>query len=164
MKTPLAIIAALLVFSSSSFSQLPEKELVMKPIRLLFDAMRAGDSTILRRAFTKQVTMSTVGTDKAGKPFIRNESSIDGFVKSIGTPHTEAYNEMIWGEKIEIDGNFAQAWMNYGFYVGKTFSHCGVDAFHLVKGEDNKWRIFHLADTRQKEGCNIPPSVSDQFK
>jgi hypothetical protein len=108
--------------------------------------------------------MARVGRNKSGKPFIKFESSLDGFAKSIGTPHPETYNEMIWDEKIEIDGNLAQVWTSYAFYVGKKFSHCGVDAFHLTKGEDGEWKIFHLADTGQSEGCNIPTKISDQFK
>jgi len=165
MKTYFTLLFGLLACARPSFAQTDiEKESVMKPVILLFEAMKKGDSAMLRNAFAKQITMATVGTDKAGKPFLRRESSLDGFAKSIGTPHPEAYNEMIWGEKIEIDGNFAQAWMSYAFYVGKKFSHCGVDAFHLVKSDDGNWKIFHLADTRQKEGCNIPQKISDQFK
>ncbi len=71
---------------------------------------------------------------------------------------------MIWDPKIEIDGNLAQAWTQYAFYVGKKFSHCGVDAFQLFKGTDGTWKIFQLADTRQKEGCKIPKEISEQFK
>jgi len=139
-----------------------EKELVMKPVHQLFDAMQKGDSALLRQTFAKEVTMATVGT-KEGKLFFERESSIDGFLKAIGTPHAQAYNEMIWGEKIEVDGNFAQVWASYAFYLGNKFSHCGVDAFHLVK-EANGWKIFHLADTRQKDGCNVPTEISNRFK
>ncbi|MFM7855462.1 MAG: hypothetical protein ACKO96_26940, partial [Flammeovirgaceae bacterium] len=67
-------------------------------------------------------------------------------------------------EKMEVDGRFAQVWCDYAFYVGNKFSHCGVDAFHLFKGSDNVWRIFHLVDTRRREGCAVPESVSSQFK
>ncbi|HEX8060298.1 MAG TPA: hypothetical protein VF473_05145, partial [Cyclobacteriaceae bacterium] len=69
-----------------------------------------------------------------------------------------------WDVKIQMDGNFAQAWMKYGFYIGKTFHHCGVDAFQLFKVTDGKWKIFHLADTRWNEGCNVPAAIAGQFK
>ena len=165
MKTTSSLITCCILATHLAFSQSPsEKEPVMKPIKQLFEAMQKGDSALLRKSFTKQVTMARVGKDKAGKPVIHYESSLEGFAKSIGTPHTETYNEMIWDEKIEIDGNLAQVWTSYAFYLGKKFNHCGVDAFHLVKGEDGEWRIFHLADTGQKEGCNIPTKISDQFK
>jgi hypothetical protein len=165
MRPIFTILYLLTIPVSFVFSQsLSEKENVMKPVKQLFEAMQKGDSAMLRKAFTKQVTMARVGKNKAGKPFIKFESSLDGFAKSIGTPHPETYNEMIWDEKIEIDGNLAQVWTSYAFYVGKKFSHCGVDAFHLVKEEDGEWKIFHLADTGQSEGCNIPTKISDQFK
>lgn len=154
-----------ILFSVIAYAQSSgEKELVMKPINQLFEAMQKGDSSLLRKSFTKQVTMARIGQDKEGKPFIRYESSLDGFAKSVGAPHQETWNEIIWDERIEIDGNLAQVWASYAFYLGKKFNHCGVDAFHLVKSEDGEWKIFHLADTGQKEGCNIPKKISDQLK
>ena len=108
--------------------------------------------------------MATIGTDKNRSPFINHESSINDFLKAVGTPHAEVYNEMIWDEKILIDGNFAQVWTSYAFYLGKKFNHCGVDAFHLVKSATGDWKIFHLADTRQKEGCKVPSTISKQFE
>jgi hypothetical protein len=45
--------------------------------------------------------------------------------------------------------------MNYAFFAGDTFSHCGVNAFQLFKGADG-WKIFHIADTRRREGCEMP--------
>jgi len=161
----LFIFFSLFFSSSIAYAQSPsDKNSVMKPIRQLFEAMQRGDSAMLRKAFAKQVTMARIGKDKEGKSFVRYESSIDGFAKSVGTAHADAWNEMIWNEKIKIDGNLAQVWTNYVFYLGKKFNHCGVDAFHLVKGEDGVWKIFHLADTGQKEGCNIPKKIGNQFK
>jgi hypothetical protein len=151
----------------SSFTlaaQTPENVAVMKPIDKLFKGMKQGDSSLVREAFTKAVTMTTIAIDKDGKPSIKHESSLDGFLKAVGTPHSEVWSEMIWDTKIEIDGNMAQAWTPYAFYIGNKFSHCGVDAFQLFKGTDGAWKIFHLADTRQKEGCHIPGKISEQFK
>lgn len=108
--------------------------------------------------------MTTVSKEKNGNPLIRQEYSLQGFLKAVGTPHDKACSELIWDVKLDQDGNMAQVWAKYAFYLGKTFSHCGVDAFQLFKGPDGKWRIFSLADTRQKEGCEIPPSVSVMFK
>jgi hypothetical protein len=88
---------------------------------------------------------------------------LDGFLKAVGTPHPEVWYEEIWNLKIQIDGDFAQAWCDYGFYIGKTFSHCGVDAFHMHKGKDG-WKIFHLADTRRKTECDVPKKIQDKHK
>lgn len=164
MKFVAAVVFSVLVSFEMSFAQNKEELMVRQPIDRLFAGMSASDSAMVHSAFAKQVTMATIGKDKSGQPFIRNESGIADFLKAVGTPHPETWNEPIWDVKISIDGNFAQAWASYAFYVGKKFSHCGVDAFHLYKQADGQWKIFHLADTRQKEGCSIPKEVSDRFK
>jgi hypothetical protein len=47
----------------------------------------------------------------------------------------------------------ATAWTPYKFYLDKTFSHCGVNAFQLFKSE-NGWKIISILDTRRKEPCD----------
>lgn len=157
------LAAGLLLVSILTMAQHLQNAAVMKPIDQLFMGMKLGDSALVHAAFTKKVSMATVAM-KEGKPFISHESTLEGFLKAVGTPHAEVWNEVIWDTQIQIDGNMAQAWAPYAFYVGKKFSHCGVDAFQLYKGNDGEWKIFHLADTRQKEGCNIPNKISEQFK
>lgn len=136
---------------------------IMQPIVRLFTGMNLGDSAMVHSAFAKEVTMATVMKDKSGNMVVRRESSIAGFLKAVGTPHPEPWSEPIWDTRIEVDGTFAQVWTQYGFYVGKKFSHCGVDAFQLVS-DGKEWKIIHLADTRHTTGCKVPASVSDQFK
>lgn len=154
-----------MVVTNASFAQSEdEKKKVEEPITRLFLGMNKGDSSLVHSAFAKQVTMATIGKDKSGNPIINYESGISDFLKAVGTPHTESWNEPIWGLKISIDNNFAQAWADYAFYRGKKFSHCGVDAFHLVKEVDGTWKIFHLSDTRQKESCKVPEEVRNRFK
>lgn len=135
----------------------------MEPINRLFDGMHQSDSAMAHNAFAKEVTLSTVTEDKSGAPVLRS-SSLQNFLQAIGKPHPEVWSEMIWDPEVRVDGNFAQVWVKYAFYAGKTFSHCGVDSFHLVKDKEGHWKIFHLADTRHKENCDVPKSVSDQFK
>ena len=67
----------------------------------------------------------------------------------------EVWDERIWDAEVRVDGNLATAWMKYAFYAGDEFSHCGVDAFQLFKGVDG-WKVFHVADTRRREGCETP--------
>jgi hypothetical protein len=164
MKNLAFALLLLLTFTKASSQSVADKKSIEATINTLFEAMKKGDSALLRTAFSDKVTTATIGQKKDGSPFINYDSGIANFQKAIGTPHPEAYNEPIWNLKIEVDGNFAQAWTDYAFYIGKTFSHCGVDAFQLFKGSDGKWKIFHLADTRRKADCNIPKEVSNQFK
>jgi hypothetical protein len=127
-----------------------EREAVLAVIKELFDAMRAGDATKLRAVFhpSAQLFSSSV---KDGTPLIVVES-VDAFANAVTRPHTELYDERTRNEVVHIDSNFASVWTEYGFYRGKTFSHCGIDAFHLARGADG-WKIVSLGDTRRKEPC-----------
>ncbi len=141
-----------------------EEARVRIPIDNLFAGMAAGDSALARTAFADRVSLATIMKSKDGQSVIRHESSIADFMKAIGSAHAQPFNEPIWDVEIRIDGNFAQVWAKYAFYLGKQFSHCGVDAFHLFKNPQGDWKIFHLADTRQKEGCVIPKEVLEKFR
>jgi hypothetical protein len=130
----------------------------------LFKGMELGDSAMVHSAFYgKSTTMATIFRDKTDVPVIRRESSIQSFLDAVGKPHKEVWYEEIWNVKVQVDGELAQAWCDYAFYVDKNYSHCGVDAFQLFKGKDG-WKIFHLADTRRKTGCTIPKDVQDKHK
>lgn len=137
-----------------------ESRFIMEAVNKVFAGMAAGDSALVRSVFTPDAVLVTV-TDTDGKPGLKSDS-LQKFLNAVGSPHEQTWNEPIWDAKINVDGNLAHVWTRYAFYIGKTFSHCGVDAFSLIKGEDGKYRIFHLVDTRQKEGCNVPKAISDK--
>lgn len=140
-------------------AQTSDVQAVNAVIKTLFDGMYESDSAKVRSVFTKGISMATVFRDKTGAPMLRQEASLEGFIKSVGSPHPEKLTEEFWNVKVNIDGDMAQAWCDYAFYLGHKFSHCGVDAFLFHKTSDG-WKIFHLADTRKREGCVIPQEIS----
>lgn len=150
-------------FNGFSQGQPTEEQAITAVIERLFKGMQKGDSAMVRVAFAKELTMATALRDKNGNAVLHRENGMDDFLKAVGTPHKEVWNEEFWNMKISIDGDFAQAWCDYAFYIDHTFSHCGIDAFHLHKGKDG-WKIFHLADTRRKDGCIIPPHIKAKHK
>lgn len=72
-------------------------------------------------------------------------------------PHDAVWDERIWDTQVRIDGNLASVWTKYAFYLGPQFSHCGIDHFLLFRRAEG-WKIIHLADTRRREGCEMPPA------
>ncbi|CAN5346141.1 hypothetical protein BH09BAC3_BH09BAC3_08210 [soil metagenome] len=157
----LLLLLLIALFSCPLSAQ--DNSTIMEPIHILFEGMKRGDSAMVHSAFRANPTMGSVFIDKAGQPALKMDG-LEGFLKSVGTPHKDVWNEVIWSPKIEVDGNLAQVWVPYGFFINATFNHCGVDAFHLFKDASGKWKIFHLVDTRQKEGCNVPKELSDKLK
>ncbi len=129
-----------------------EKAAVYQVIIDLFDGMREADSSKVHRTFDDRATMWSTFTTKNGEAILK-QGDLQEFLNAIGTPHDEVWNEKIRNTKIEIDGNLAQAWTEYGFFLDEKFSHCGVDAF-LFSKIDGQWKIINLGDTRQRNGCD----------
>jgi len=146
----------ILGFSSITFSQNasqdPEESAIKKTMDLLFEGMKMGDSSMVRQVFHSSARLMTCYTSKDGISKMA-EDSIPAFLNAVGTTHTEVWNERITSLTICRDMNLAQVWTTYEFYVDDTFSHCGVNAFQLVK-ENDLWRIIQLTDTRRKKGCS----------
>lgn len=128
-----------------------DERAVRAVVETLFNGMRTGDSTMVRSVFHPQIRMVTSFRNQQG-PQVSVESSLDGFVTAVGTPHAEVWDERISDLLIKTDGDFAMAWMNYGFFAGERFSHCGIDLMELVRTEQG-WKIIALADTRRRSGC-----------
>lgn len=147
----------LLLISIHLSAQSDEKESIMKVVNQVFEAMRTNDSTLLKSCFTENPNTFTVYRNQEGNGVL-NVGNFQGFIDAVGKPKEQVYNEPIWNEKVEIDGDLASVWVDYAFYLDDQFSHCGVDAFHLVKLE-GAWKIFHLVDTRRRSNCEIPDDV-----
>lgn len=137
-----------------------EEKAVYEVVLNVFDAMRAGDSTMLGKSFVADAQMYTATYDKEGNPIL-TQGSLHQFKLAVGSSHDKVYDEPIWNTEIKIDGLLAQVWTDYAFYLGDSFSHCGVDAFQLFKTQEG-WKIFHLTDTRRRDNCEIPEYVEKQ--
>ena len=113
----------------------------------LFAGMRTGDSTAVRAVMHPEARLLTTSV-RTGQPLLRSES-IDDFVRAVGTPHDRIWDERIDGVEFRIDPPIATAWMNYRFYAGEQFSHCGVNAIQLFRGPSG-WKIVQIMDTRRQ--------------
>lgn len=161
------LILSTIGFSCAPSQQLEEGKLtigqleVKSTIEQLFQSMYDGDSITAQSIFIDSARLYTIYVQNDST--VIKEGKLHQLIHAIGTPHKIKWIEKSWNYKISIDGSFAQAWCNYAFFAGERFSHCGVDAFHLVKKED-VWRIFSLADTRRKESCIFPTNEYSEPK
>ncbi|MBL0056678.1 MAG: nuclear transport factor 2 family protein [Chitinophagaceae bacterium] len=124
---------------------------VKATINNLFKGMIESDSALLKSAFTENPVMQGFGRNKEGKTLIETES-IEEFASFIGKEPKGAAEERIKYDVIRIDGPLAMVWASYEFYYKGKFSHCGVDAFMLVR-LNHEWKIQYLIDTRRRSGC-----------
>ena len=150
MKRILFILIAVLSVTGA-FAQDSAAGGVKLAINTLFDAMRKGDSALIKTVFAKEMVLQSISKDRTGKTVIAVDSG-DDFAKAIGTPHNVVYDERITFNDIKIDGDLASVWAPYKFYLGDKFSHCGVDVFSLMKTASG-WKISYIVDTRRKDNC-----------
>ncbi|WP_436515487.1 nuclear transport factor 2 family protein [Ekhidna sp. To15] len=149
-------ILCLMAFSLNGFAQSEETK-IMNVINQVFEAMRTSDSTMLKQSFVENPNTFTAYVNQEGESIL-SVGDFQRFIDAVGQPKEQVWNEPIWNEKVEIDGNLASVWVDYAFYVDDQFSHCGVDAFHLIN-QDGSWKIFHLVDTRRRSDCEIPDDI-----
>ena len=125
------------------------EEAVLATVHELFDAMRDKDADRLRAVFHPDAVLLSV-TSRDGEGAL-GRTPIDRFIESVSTA-TAYLDEEIWDEEVRIDGALATVWTPYRMIVDGTLSHCGVDAFQLLRTNEG-WKIIHIADTRRREGC-----------
>ncbi|MGV3538753.1 MAG: nuclear transport factor 2 family protein [Rufibacter sp.] len=140
----------------------PEAKAVEAAVVKFFDGMRVNDSAMARSVLAPNARLLTVSTGKDGLVLAR-ETPLDKFMEMIAKPQPKVLDERIWDVKVELSGDLATLWCEYAFYIGDTFSHCGVDAFQLYRGKDG-WKIFSIADTRRKEGCDLKAAQAAKTK
>lgn len=127
-----------------------DRAAVLAVVKRLFDGMRAGDSAAVRATFHPQALLAS-SVAKEGAATVRIDT-VDAFVRAVGTPHAEVWDERIRNPRVELDGPLASVWVEYSFYLGNKFLHCGIDAFQIARDGD-AWRIVALMDTRRRDGC-----------
>lgn len=144
------LLGLFLFCSTNSFCQKYDPG-IMGTVNMLFDGMRVGDSTMLRKAFLPNCTLTSISKNAADS-LVMHKSDIAGFIKAVGTPHSEKWDEQIYNVKISVDLPMAIVWAPYKFYLGEKFSHCGVNVFTLVETKAG-WKISNITDTRRKDAC-----------
>jgi hypothetical protein len=147
----LFILGFIIFLTSALFAQGTSTAAIKQTINTMMDAIRKGDSALLRSVLAKDMEVQSVADDKMGKIQMSTKSASD-LVTQIGTPHTDVYDERIVFGDIKIDGPVASVWTPYTFYVGANFSHCGVNYFQLIRTEGG-WKIIYIAFTTRKDNC-----------
>jgi len=140
------VFCALALGAAKAEAQSTAEQEVLAVVARMFDGMRAQDTAMIRSTLFTDVKLLTTGT-REGKPVARVEG-MDGFMQSIAKA-TGKLDEKIMSPEVRIEDNLATVWVRYEFYFNDKYSHCGIDAFQLVKTEAG-WKIATIADTRRQ--------------
>jgi hypothetical protein len=132
-------------------AQSDEHLAVVNTIKQMFDGMRANDSVRIKPLMHPDALLRTTLIDREGKSRLNSEP-ISRFISAVGRPSPKMLDERIWSYDVRIDQNLATVWTEYTFYLGDQMSHCGVNAFELMKTAEG-WKIISITDTRRKNDC-----------
>ncbi|HEY7234040.1 MAG TPA: nuclear transport factor 2 family protein [Gemmatimonadaceae bacterium] len=146
----LLILALLAAIAPPARAQDADRSAVLATVQKVFDAMRTRDTALLRQAFDTSARLA--GVSSRGTPAVRLTTPAAFGAAIASAPAGDVWNERIWDPEVRIDGDLAQVWAYYTFHRNKAFSHCGVDAFMLLK-VGSEWKITQLADSRRTTGC-----------
>jgi hypothetical protein len=145
------LLATAVLSPEVAFAQDAERAGVLATVQKVFDAMRTRDTALLSSAF--DTTGRLVSSNKRSTPpSIRLMPPSQFGAALLRAPAGDVWNERIYDPEVRIDGDVAQVWAYYTFHRNSTFSHCGIDAFMLVK-VGTTWKITQLADTQRTENC-----------
>jgi imidazolonepropionase-like amidohydrolase len=145
----LAEMAARHAAAQGSAAVPDEREAVLAVVQRLWDGMRRRDTALVRSVFDSSAALTRVAT-RNGEARVQ-VTPVSGFVEALGRA-SEAWNERMFAPDVRVDGSLATVWTEYDFHLGSQFSHCGVDAFQLLKTSAG-WKIVALSDTARREGC-----------
>ncbi|XHR95301.1 hypothetical protein ACFJIV_00900 [Mucilaginibacter sp. UC70_90] len=84
------ILAVFILLSFQSFAQQTEQDAIKQTINTMFNAMRKGDSTMLRSTFAKGIAFHSVANKKDGSTALEIENP-DDFVKMVRHRRTKVF-------------------------------------------------------------------------
>jgi Putative lumazine-binding len=142
---------AALGLAAPARAQEAERAAVVATVQKMFDAMRTRDTALLNAVFDSTGRLLGVST-RNGPATLTLTTPAQFGAALTRAPAGDVWNERIYDPEVKVDGNVAQVWAYYTFHRNATFSHCGVDAFMLVK-VGSAWKITQVADTRRTTGC-----------
>jgi hypothetical protein len=151
MKLPLFFIFGLM--NLVALAQTEEEIQVKQNIIEFFDAFHAKDSIAMKKTVYPSILLQTIGVNNEGKSVLKTENFNDLVKSIISIPDSTNFQERIKSYSIQTDGNMANAWTPYEFWINNEFHHCGVNSFQLFR-EENMWKIIYLIDTRRKSDCS----------
>ena len=130
-----------------------DEDAVIAAVQQLFDAIATRDTLAARAVLMPEGLFFAIRDTDDGPS--TGSSSHSDFIKQLTMPGDD-WLERMWNPTILIHGRMAVVWTKYDFYRNGAFSHCGVDAFNLLKTADG-WKIAATTYTAEPEGCEESP-------
>jgi hypothetical protein len=148
-----ALLFARVVHGQSAQSADAEMRAAIAVADSVLVALSSGDNATLKRLTLDSAIVGGVGV-RSGTERL----SVSSWARYTSRTGPSDFTERGFGATARVQDRVAQVWVPYDLYVGKTWSHCGVDAFTLLKSE-GRWRVASLIYTiEQPPACQKHPA------
>lgn len=135
-------------------SEAADRAAVLATVEAFFTSMTARDVEVARAVLEARGRFFSARIGPDGTRSVRtftNQEYLDGLAGG-----TAVQRERIWDAQVRVHGDIAAVWAPYDFHIDGAFSHCGVDAFDLIRTPEG-WKITGGVYTVQPEGCAPSP-------
>jgi len=142
----MVIIGFLPLFPGNSI----EKEKIIKVVNQFFTVLETRDVELAKRIVMP--AGCTFSIRQADDKEVIKSSTFQEFMDSLPNPKAK-YKEIMESPQVLVHKEISVLWAKYKFYINGSFSHCGVDAFSLMKTPAG-WKIASIIYTVEKTGCD----------
>ena len=131
-----------------------DKEQVLAAIESFMVGLRTKDTVLLLRHTDSATRMTLLRPTRDGGLRVMVFTGRE-FITNVTAPNQAGIDEPIRNAVVHVDGDLASVWAEYQVRVDGKVSHCGYDAFHMVR-KQGIWRILNVSDTFRRTGCGDP--------
>jgi hypothetical protein len=135
MRLVLIIILCAVASPIARAQSATDRDAVLKTVQAFFDTMTAKDVEGARKILAPQGRFHAMRMRDGD---IRSFSNEEYFAQLQSEKRT--FRERMWNPEVRVHGPIATVWTPYDFWIDGKFSHCGIDAFDLIKTRDG-WQL-----------------------
>ena len=143
-------LTAVLFLNAGTGGEAGEKEKIISVVNQFFAVLASRSVEDAREILVPEGAAFSL-REKDNQTLLRFTAFQD-LIKSLAESKKN-YKEVMTNPTVLIHNTIAVVWAEYKFYIDGEFSHCGVDAFNLVK-TNNAWKISGIIYTVEPTGCN----------
>ena len=151
MKKLAALIVLTFCFTVQMLAQRSgDEKAAVDVVNKMFAEMANHNPAAIEALYLPGSQLAAVIKNKEGKSntrFLTGES----FSKNFTEKKSEIKEDM-YAVEAKVYGDLALVFGRYVFFVDNKVSHCGVNAFHLVR-TDSGWKIANASSTIEPQGC-----------
>ena len=128
-----------------------ERAAVLAAVQSFMDALRTKDVAAMNQHVDSLTRLTLIRPTREGGTRVVVMTAAQ-FIQAVTPPGQPGVDEPIRNPVVHVSGDLATVWAEYQVRRDTTVTHCGFDAFHLVRRE-GRWKFLNISDTYQTTGC-----------